>query len=122
RPRSLALGLIASIACFPVVWVVLLFLYGMSGQGSQQPLHFTRQVSEVLVGIAAGFASLGFLIVMGDWVVSRRRVPAAERKPLAGLEGAVSAAAVIAALAGAAGLGSVFWPSLATLYDPDVHN
>jgi hypothetical protein len=117
RPTSLALGLVAAIACFPLIWVVALFLFGMSGQGDPQPLHFTRQVNGVLVGIAAGLASLGFLIVTAAWVVSRRRVPAAERKPLSGLEGAAGAAVVIAALAAAAVLGHLFWNYLATLYD-----
>ena len=104
RPRSLALGLIASIASFPVIWGALFVAAAMSSGpfGGASTFH-------ALVLMAAPMASLGLIIATGGWVVSRRKVPVADRKPLVGPEGAVSAAGVIAAAAGAAVLGHVLW-------------
>lgn len=106
RPQSLALGLIASIGCFPLLWVLFFSPWAVSGDAQNK---FSPETDHVVIFVAAAFTVAGMLIATGAWIIARRSTPATNRKPLAGREGVIGAAGVIAAVACAAILGYFLW-------------
>jgi hypothetical protein len=112
QPRSLAFALVASVATFPVLWFVLLVLWGLGGNGNEPYSdRATQHAERVILVLAAILPAIGLVAASLDWLSARRSYPSEARGALLGREGILCAAAVLIVLGSAVALGILLWNS-----------
>jgi len=127
RPRNFAFASALPIPVFLLVWLVMMFFWGMGsdtyGAAVAPPPDGGRSSARENVLIAAGAAVFSLLIAAGSLAAARYRSDPSDRVELRSREGALSLGAAALVLGGTAILVLVFWKTtpLRSVFAPYTH-